>query len=247
MIVDENATASTYLNTLMNLFYTPTMYFDGGNEVYVGASQTSMINAIVTCGEYEVYDIDLSVSVAWLGNAQVEVTVVIKNNHFVNTAPETPTTPGGPAIGVSGSEIPLTMETTDFDIHNLWYMFDFGNDEFSEWIGPFESGEAATYNHIWYTYGEDFSYRVKAKDEYDDETDWSPYNYIDIVQRGDANGDGSVNIGDAVFLISYIFKGGAAPDPIDRADANCDYSVNIGDAVFVINYIFGGGPAPSCE
>jgi len=29
---------------------------------------------------------------------------------------------------------------------------------------------------------------------------------------GDANGDGQLNVGDAVFMISYIFKGGLAPD-----------------------------------
>lgn len=63
---------------------------------------------------------------------------------------------------------------------------------------------------------------------------------------GDANGDDVINIGDPVFLINYIFKGGPAPDPHDSGDANCDDTVNIGDAVFLINYIFGGGPPPSC-
>jgi hypothetical protein len=62
---------------------------------------------------------------------------------------------------------------------------------------------------------------------------------------GDANGDGSVNVGDAVFLISYVFKGGSAPDPIETGDANCDGSTNVGDAVYLISYIFKGG-APPC-
>lgn len=35
-------------------------------------------------------------------------------------------------------------------------------------------------------------------------------------QLGDVNLDGSVNIGDAVFLINYIFKGGSAPESIDK-------------------------------
>jgi len=63
---------------------------------------------------------------------------------------------------------------------------------------------------------------------------------------GDANGDWQVNIGDAVFLINYIFKGGAAPDPLDIGDTNCDGSINIGDPVHLINYIFKGGPPPGC-
>jgi hypothetical protein len=63
---------------------------------------------------------------------------------------------------------------------------------------------------------------------------------------GDANGDGDVNIGDAVFLINHVFSGGPAPDPVEAGDANCDGSVNIADAVFLINYVFKGGPEPSC-
>jgi len=63
---------------------------------------------------------------------------------------------------------------------------------------------------------------------------------------GDANGDRTVNIGDAVFVINFIFKGGRNPVPIEAADANCDHAVNVGDAVYVVNYIFKGGAAPCC-
>jgi hypothetical protein len=63
---------------------------------------------------------------------------------------------------------------------------------------------------------------------------------------GDANNDGQVNVGDAVYLISYVFKGGPPPTPypICSGDANCDCTVNVGDAVYVIAYVFKGGPAP---
>lgn len=63
---------------------------------------------------------------------------------------------------------------------------------------------------------------------------------------GDANGDGSIDVGDAVFLISFAFKEGPAPTPLLAGDANCDEEVNVGDAVFIINYAFKGGPAPDC-
>ena len=61
---------------------------------------------------------------------------------------------------------------------------------------------------------------------------------------GDANGDAGVNVGDAVFLINYVFKGGPAPDPLCAGDANGDDEVNVGDAVYLINYVFKGGPGP---
>ena len=63
---------------------------------------------------------------------------------------------------------------------------------------------------------------------------------------GDANGDGDVNVADAVMLINYVFKGGPAPEPLQAADANGDGDVNVADAVFLINYVFSGGPAPIC-
>ncbi|MEZ5360564.1 MAG: dockerin type I domain-containing protein [Candidatus Zixiibacteriota bacterium] len=61
---------------------------------------------------------------------------------------------------------------------------------------------------------------------------------------GDTNGDTAVNIGDAVYLITYIFKGGPGPDPECVGDANGDGSTNIGDAVYLIQFIFSGGPSP---
>jgi hypothetical protein len=61
---------------------------------------------------------------------------------------------------------------------------------------------------------------------------------------GDADGNTIVNISDAVFLISYIFGGGSAPDPLLSGDADCNGIVNISDAVYLIAYIFGGGAAP---
>jgi hypothetical protein len=61
---------------------------------------------------------------------------------------------------------------------------------------------------------------------------------------GDANGDGKVNVSDAVWIINYVFVGGAAPDPLCVGDANADGKVNVSDAVWIINYVFVGGLPP---
>jgi len=61
---------------------------------------------------------------------------------------------------------------------------------------------------------------------------------------GDANGDGTVNVSDAVWIINYVFVGGMAPVPLACGDANSDCTVNISDAVMVINYVFVGGMPP---
>ncbi len=61
---------------------------------------------------------------------------------------------------------------------------------------------------------------------------------------GDATGDESINISDAVYIVNYVFKGGPPPEPLCVGDSNGDGSVNISDGVYIINYVFKGGPPP---
>jgi hypothetical protein len=62
--------------------------------------------------------------------------------------------------------------------------------------------------------------------------------------RGDANGDGVVNVGDAIYILNYLYRGGAAPSPFWTGDANSDGVVDIADAIYILNYLYRGGPAP---
>lgn len=61
---------------------------------------------------------------------------------------------------------------------------------------------------------------------------------------GDANFTSTTDVGDAVYLINHIFKGGPAPIVMNWGDPNADCSVNVGDVVYLINYIFHSGAAP---
>jgi hypothetical protein len=61
---------------------------------------------------------------------------------------------------------------------------------------------------------------------------------------GDANGDETVNVSDAVYIINYVFVSGPLPVPLACGDANSDGTVNVSDAVYIINYVFVGGGAP---
>jgi hypothetical protein len=66
---------------------------------------------------------------------------------------------------------------------------------------------------------------------------------------GDANSDGAIDIGDVVFLINYLFKGGTAPDPLRSGDPTADCVVDLGDIIFLLNYLYRDGLAPGigCE
>jgi len=61
---------------------------------------------------------------------------------------------------------------------------------------------------------------------------------------GDANGDGTVNSEDIVYLINYLFVQGPSPNPQVSGDPNSDCVVNVADIVYLINYLFKGGPEP---
>ncbi len=64
---------------------------------------------------------------------------------------------------------------------------------------------------------------------------------------GDANCNGIVNLGDAMYIQIYLFGGGdPPPDPIERADANNDHVIDMGDMIHLLNYLFKAGDPPEC-
>lgn len=61
---------------------------------------------------------------------------------------------------------------------------------------------------------------------------------------GDSNGDGSIDLGDVVYILNYLFKAGPPPFPMHKANVNGDDTVDLGDAIYLLNYLFKGGPPP---
>jgi hypothetical protein len=94
----------------------------------------------------------------------------------------------------------------------------------------------------------EFNFTVRARDkitpEYTDEKEFTLIVTDAGYGPGDANLDGEVNVGDAVFLINYIFSGGPPPEYPNYADVNADCEVNVGDIVYLIAFIFNSGPIP---
>lgn len=91
---------------------------------------------------------------------------------ITNNPPEKPATPTGPASGKPGIQYLYTTTTTDPDGDQVFYMWDWGDGNFSDWIGPFNSGATASATYSWASQGQ-YSIKVKAKDSYGDESDWS--------------------------------------------------------------------------
>ncbi|MEM7166676.1 MAG: FG-GAP-like repeat-containing protein [Planctomycetota bacterium] len=74
-----------------------------------------------------------------------------------------------------------------------------------------------------------------------------------IFLRGDANSDLTINVADAVRVLTHLFPSGAPPviDCFSALDANDDGAIDISDPVRILGYLFGGGgdlapPFPAC-
>lgn len=89
-------------------------------------------------------------------------------------------------------------------------------------------------------------WRVRATNRFD-LSRWSTSVFsAQFFVRGDADGDGSINVGDPTFLTDYLFFGGAAPVPEVAGDVDCLGSINVADVSMLIDYIFFGGLLPDC-
>lgn len=72
----------------------------------------------------------------------------------------------------------------------------------------------------------------------------SPCTTPDFV-RGNVNGDATVDISDAVYLLAFLFQSGAVPVPtIEAGDSNDDGGVDVSDSVYLLAYLFTDGPEP---
>lgn len=64
-----------------------------------------------------------------------------------------------------------------------------------------------------------------------------------LFRRGDPNGDGSMDIGDGVTVLGYLF-GSTSIDCFDAGDSNDDGNLNIADAITILSALFTGGDSP---
>jgi hypothetical protein len=91
---------------------------------------------------------------------------LMKISAFENQRPAKPAKPSGPSNGKPETEYTFSTSTTDPDGDQLNYKWDWGDGNFSDWLGTNE----ATYSWA----GENnYNVRVMARDEHGGESEWS--------------------------------------------------------------------------
>ena len=98
---------------------------------------------------------------------------LLETNYDVeNSPPNPPAKPYGETNGVAEQEYTYTTQSIDPNQDNVYYLFNWGDETDSGWLGPYPSGNPASASHMWYNKGM-FNVIVKAKDESGIESDWS--------------------------------------------------------------------------
>jgi hypothetical protein len=101
---------------------------------------------------------------------------------------------------------------------------------------------AATVGQAGTGYGSSSNYQVNSGF-------WAPFSGSGggcCLNAGDANHDGSVDISDLTYYVTFMFGGGPAPICLDEFDNDANCGNDISDLTFYVDYMFGGGAAPVC-
>jgi len=173
LIKDKVQKAASRLLNDYNLYGYPTSFFDGGYKVVVGASSVNTFkNRVRTCGQRDVHEMNLTISLVWAGSGILDMEITITNNELMpNIAPYIPDI-NGPTSGSPGIEYDYTVVTTDPDGDDVYYWIEWADGTPEEWIGPYSSGEEITVSHTWDERGI-YTLKVKAKDTFDHESDYA--------------------------------------------------------------------------
>jgi len=251
MITDYSDLAYVYMGTQFNLAAYPTTFYDGGDELVIGGASgnSTYINPLNACGARATEGANVMVKTEWLGLGDLQIDVVVTFGAPLNDTPE---------AGQASGELNPMIETgytfsatgTDNNGDDIWYMWNWGDGQVSDWIGPYAAGTACDLAHTWDAVGT-YDVTVKTRDFWNAESDWSTPLAVTAqccVLRGNVDGAGLVNVSDLTYLVAYLFSGGANPVCAEEGDIDSSGTTNVSDLTFLVAYLFSGGPeASACQ
>lgn len=104
---------------------------------------------------------------------------LMKPDGWINSPANVPNKPSGETIILPGIDYNYTSSTIDPDGDSIWYKWDWGDGSYSDWLGPYGSGEEVSTKASW-SKGT-YEIRVKAKDSRNPETDWSEPLTVNVI------------------------------------------------------------------
>lgn len=135
----------------------------------------------------------------WTSKGDFDITVTAKDEHGAtssksnsltvtihNDAPNTPEIINAPEAGKTTDKITFTASSTDPDSHDLNYLFNW-NDGTDSWTELKSSGVEVSASHSWTQEGT-YQIKVKAQDEFGEESSWSDEVTISITKKSKSSG-----------------------------------------------------------
>jgi len=113
------------------------------------------------------------------GNPDLTMAPVITSD-----SPTTPSKPDGPDEWIIDEEVIFSTSSTDPNGDQIYYMWDWGDGNISDWLGPHPSGQTTDATHSWAELG-DYEIKVIAKDIYGAKSNWSEVKILSIVENQD--------------------------------------------------------------
>jgi hypothetical protein len=163
-----------------SLDYFFTTCVTSGNYTQGAAHQWALremyTNSLWDYTKYEMFEW----SALW-GNPDITMAPVV-----ISDPPSKPDKPGGPISGTTDEKLTFTTRSEDPDGDQIYYMWDWGDGNFSDWLGPYDSGDTTEANYTWTAIEGDyqiFEVRVKAKDENGAKSDWSDSLLVNITKN----------------------------------------------------------------
>lgn len=102
--------------------------------------------------------------------------------YSINTQPPTPPNITGPHYGKINTRYTFSLGAiTNPDEDQFYGFWDWGDGNTSGWVGPYDHGQATNSTYAWSKPG-NYTIRVKLKDIYGVESNWSAPFYIEIVR-----------------------------------------------------------------
>ena len=126
-------------------------------------------------------------------------------------APVKPSKPSGPEEGALDTDLSFSTNTIDPMGYDLYYKWDWGDGDVGDWIGVYKSEQLCNNSHSWSEKGI-YVVRVKTKNEFDLESDWSNPIIVGIPKKnkgmdqsqGDTDNNGYGGYGGTQFAQSFI-------------------------------------------
>jgi hypothetical protein len=103
-----------------------------------------------------------------------------------NNPPVVPYNFNGPVTGTTGIYYNYSARSIDPDNDDIFYLFDWGDGNDSDWLGPFKTGEICLISNNWTEEGT-YEIKVKAKDIFNLESEWSDSLHISVPRNNQVN------------------------------------------------------------